>query len=251
MKKLLKKIFPMLVLFILWIIFSRKTNSLFLPNPYEVFTTLIDFVKNGMLFNAIINSAFRVVIATLLSCVISIPLGLLMFSCKWIDDFLSPIISVFRYFPGNAFYPLLILWVGINDKMKIIFLFLVTFVYFLPTIVLCVKEVDIRLVETGYTMGMNKVQIITRIVLPYSAPSICKNIIMMLGMGWTYIPLAEMANAVSGLGYMINIGSARGRTDIVFCSIIIITLISWITSLIADLIINKVFYWKFKNSELD
>lgn len=251
MKKILKNTFPILILIILWWIFSRNTNPLFLPKPKEVINTLIGFIENGMLWDAIVRSTIRVVIATLLACIISIPLGLLMFSFKWIDDFLSPIITIFRYFPGNAFYPLLILWIGINDKMKITFLFLVTFVYFLPTIILCVREVDIRLVETGYTMGMNKFQVILKIVLPYCAPSICKNIVMMLGMGWTYIPLAEMANSVSGLGHLINIGSARGRTDIVFCSILIIIIISWITNLIADVLITKIFVWKFKNSEMN
>lgn len=251
MKKIFKSMLPIVLLFIAWGIVSQYTNSLFLPKPSQVLNTTIEFYKNGMLMEAIIRSGIRVIFSTILACLVSIPLGLLMFSFEWIDDFLSPIITMFRYFPGNAFYPLLILWIGINDKMKITFLFLVTFVYFLPTIVLCVKEVDNRLVETGYTMGMNKAQVILKIVLPYCAPSICKNIVMMLGMGWTYIPLAEMANAVNGLGHMINIGGARGRTDIVFCAIFIIIIISWITNLIANSLIEKSFKWKFKKSDVE
>lgn len=251
MKKFLKNLLPIIVLMIIWLITSQFTEPLFLPKPQEVYRTIVEYISNGILINSIIRSAYRVIIATLLSCAISIPLGLLMFAFKPVDDFISPLITVFRYFPGNAFYPLLILWIGINDSMKITFLFLVTFVYFLPTIVLCVKEVDKRLVETGYTMGMNKLQVILKIVLPYSAPSICKSIVMMLGMGWTYIPLAEMANAESGLGYLINIGSARGKTNLVFASILMIMLISWITDFVANCIIRKVFAWKFKTQVED
>lgn len=246
MKKIARSIFPILILIIVWAITSNYTNKLFLPKPSSVMENFISLSENGMLYTSISKSFWRITISTLISTAISIPLGLLMFACKPVDNFITPLITVFRYFPGNAFYPLLILWLGIEDKMKITFLFLVTFVYFLPTIILCIKDVDKRLVETGYTMGMNKFQVITKIILPYSMPSILQNILMMYGMGWTYIPIAEMVNANAGLGYLINIGSARGRTDMVFTSIISIMIISWLIDMIGNTIIRRVFNWKFK-----
>lgn len=243
---LFKNILPIIALILIWTIFSRYSNPLFLPKPSMVINDFQTLWENGMLWSGITKSFWRITIATLLACGISIPLGLLMFAFKWIDDIISPITNIFRYFPGNAFYPLLILWLGIDDTMKIVFLFLVTFVYFLPTITMCIKDVDKRLIETGYTMGMNKFQVIIYIVLPYSAPSICQSILMMYGMGWTYIPIAEMVNAVGGLGYLINIGSARGRTDIVFMAIIAIMIISWVIDNIGNLMIKYLFNWKFR-----
>lgn len=224
---------------------STNSNPLFLPKPLSVFQDFKTLITNGMLLNSIWNSFCRITIATTLACVVSIPLGLLMFSFKSIDKMISPFIQIVRYFPANAFYPLLILWLGIDNKMKIMFLFLVTFVYFLPSITFCIKDVDMRIVDTGYTMGMNKFNVITKIVLPYTAPSIAKNILMMYGMGWTYIPIAEMVNTTSGLGYLINIGSARGRTDMVFTAIITIIIISYLIDSLGNQSIRKVFSWKF------
>ncbi|MNJ02316.1 hypothetical protein D3C73_1622370 [compost metagenome] len=55
-----------------------------------------------------------------------------------------------------------------------------------------------------------------------------------------------MVNANAGLGYLINIGSARGRTDMVFTSIISIMIISWLIDMIGNIIIKRIFNWKFK-----
>ena len=68
--------------------------------------------------------------------------------------------------PVTAFSPLLILWFGIGEKMKISFLFLATFVYLLPSVLLCFDEVPPDLMETGKTIGMTSWETIKEILLP-------------------------------------------------------------------------------------
>lgn len=249
MKKAIKNSLVIVGLIILWAIFSSRMNPLFLPSIQSVFDNFIIQLKNGMLFESISSSFMRITIATSISCIISIPLALLIYSNKTIDDIITPIANVIRYIPVTAFGPLLILWVGIGEKMKVTFLFCATFFYFLPSMVLCVKDIDTRLIETGQTMGMSKFQIITKIIIPASLPSMCESILMMYGIGWSYIVVAEATNATRGLGYLINIGSARGRTDMVFMSMIIIMIISFIIDTLGKKIIHKVFTWKYKTME--
>lgn len=249
MKKMIKNIVLLIAIIIIWIIASQNANPLFLPSINSVIENFITLSTNGMLLNSIWMSFYRITLATIISIVISLPLALLVYSNKTIDQILTPITNVLRYVPVTAFYPLLILWVGINEKMKITFLFCATFFYFLPSIILCIKEVDTRLIDTGYTMGMNKYEIIRKIVLPYTLPSIYKSILMMYGIGWTYIVVAEMTNATSGLGYLINIGSARGRTDMVFMAIITIMIISCIIDKLGSRYIENKFKWKFKSEK--
>lgn len=249
MKKMIKNAILFIAILIIWIIASQNANPLFLPSINSVIENFITLFTNGMLLNSIWISFYRITLATIISIVISLPLALLVYSNKTIDQILTPITNVLRYIPVTAFYPLLILWVGINEKMKITFLFCATFFYFLPSIILCIKEVDARLIDTGYTMGMNKYEIIRKIVLPYTLPSIYKSILMMYGIGWTYIVVAEMTNATSGLGYLINIGSARGRTDMVFMAIITIMIISYIIDKLGTRYIENKFKWKFKSEK--
>lgn len=249
MKNALKNIFITIGILLIWELFSRTTNPLFLPSPIKVLDNFVILLSNGMLLKSIVHSFVRITVATLISCVISLPLAFIIYGNKLIDNIVTPITNLLRYIPVTAFYPLLILWVGIGEEMKITFLFCATFFYFLPSILLCIKEVDTRLIDTGYTMGMSKIDVITKIVLPYTLPSICKSILMMYGIGWTYIVVAEMTNATSGLGYLINIGSARGRTDMVFMAIVTIMAISYIVDKIGSKVIENNFKWKYKDGE--
>jgi NitT/TauT family transport system permease protein len=135
--------------------------------------------------------------------------------------------------------------------MKIVFLILATFFYFLPSTILILKDVDKRLIETSYTMGLNKFKTILYVILPYSLPMIFLNFMVMYSIGWTYIIVAEMINANQGLGYLINIASARGRTDLVFMAVFTIMLISFLFDKLGNKIIRHVFKWKFKTQMED
>lgn len=245
MKKLLKQNLLLLLLIVLWVIGSENVNPLFLPKPSSVFESFKILISNGDLVESIIISFWRITMATAISTIISIPLGLLITTFKILDDIITPFTNLIRFIPVTVFYPLLMMWIGLGESMKISFLFIATFFYFLPSVILCMKEIDSRLIETGYTMGMNKLQVMNRIILPYSLPSICKSILMMYGIGWTYVVIVEIINTNVGLGHLINISSARGRTDLVFVSVFTIVFISWVIDKIGNLGIKNIFKWKF------
>ena len=196
---------------------------------------------------AIKYSFLRIAIATIISGGIAFPVGILIYNSKIAKDILNPIISIMRYIPVTAFYPLLIMWFGIDEIMKIVFLFIATFVYMMPSVVLCLEEINLDLIDTGLTIGMSKFQTIWRIQIPSTLPSILNSYIMMFGIGFTYIAVAETINAKYGLGYIIQQSSSRGRTDLVFMAIIVIMIISVLFDYLSKKIVKKVFKWRFIN----
>jgi ABC-type nitrate/sulfonate/bicarbonate transport system permease component len=141
------------------------------------------------------------------------------------------------------------MWFGINETMKVVFLFIATFVYMMPSVVLCLEEVRQDLIDTGLTIGMTKLQTITRIQIPYSLPGILNSFIMMYGIGFTYIAVAETVNAKYGLGYIIQQSSSRGKTDMVFMAIIVIILISVIFDTVSKYIVRKIFKWRYLEND--
>jgi NitT/TauT family transport system permease protein len=156
-----------------------------------------------------------------------------------------------RYIPVTAFSPLLILWFGIGEEMKISFLFFATFVYVLPSTVLCLEDVPQDLVDTGRSIGMKPHEIISEILLPAALPSIMNSFLMMYGIGWTYVAVVETVNAKYGLGYIIDQGAARGKTSVVFASILTIIVFSYIFDRIGNMIIHKVFKWRYLNDNIE
>lgn len=243
--KNLKRLVPVIIILLMWIMGSNYSSPLFLPNPKKVIESGIMLFNNGMLGKGMLMSFTRITIATFLSAIISIPIGLMVANYKSFDNVITPVTNFMRFMPVTAFYPLLMMWVGIGESMKITFLFLATVFYFLPSVIICVKEVNEDLIDTALTIGISKFQILYKVLLPAALPGICQSFLMMYGIGWTYVVIAETINAQYGLGHLINVSSARGRTDMVFVSLLSIIVISYIFDLIGNKFIKVMFPWKF------
>lgn len=250
-KKIAKRLLLLLSVILVWSLCSKNVNPLFIPNPKVVFMNLIGMMKSGQLFMAIKYSFLRITIATFLSGMIAFPIALLVYNSKITNDIISPVISIMRYIPITAFYPLLIMWFGIDELMKIVFLFIATFVYMMPSVILCLDEINSDLIDTGLTIGMNKFQIITKVQIPAILPSLMNSFIMMYGIGWTYIAVTETINAKYGLGYIIQQSSSRGRTDLVFMAIIMIMVISVLFDSLMKKLVKKVFAWRYLDDCLE
>lgn len=254
MKKLniitvLKRVALLLAILLLWEIASQKVNNLFVPKPQKVWLDLILSIRNGSLLKATLFSLRRIAVATLLSSVVAIPIGLLVYNITIFSDILKPIVSVIRYLPVTAFYPLLIMWFGIDESMKVAFLFIATFVYMMPSVLLCLDEINPDLISTGKTLGMNTYQLITKVQLPATLPSILNSLIVMIGTGFSYIAVCETVNARYGLGWIIQQNSSRGRTDMVFMAIIIIAVLSVVCDTLGIYLVKRVFKWRYLKSD--
>lgn len=247
MKLIVKRILLLIGIVLIWFICSMKYNPLFVPSPQKVFENLIMMIQSGEIFIAIKYSFLRITIATCISGIIAMPIALLIYNVQIAKDILNPIIGIMRYIPVTAFYPLLIMWLGIDETMKIAFLFIATFVYMMPSVLLCLDEINHDLIDTGITLGMTKLQTIYKIQIPATLPSILNSFIMMYGIGFTYIAVAETVNAKYGLGYIIQQSSSRGRTDMVFMAIIVIVIISIVFDYTAKFVVRKIFKWRYIN----
>ncbi len=249
MKKFICTLMTFTVIIFVWYKISLTANPLFVPNPLTVWDDFKILLENGTIYIHLWYTFRRIMIATCLSGIIALPLGLLVRNSKIAKATIYPVIMLLRYIPVTAFYPLLIMWVGIDEEMKIAFLFIATFVYMLPSVVLSLEEVSEQLIDTGRTIGMNRLQTITRIQLPSTLPAILNGFVMMVGIGWTYCAVVETINAKYGLGYIIHQSTARGKTDLVFMAIIIIMVVSFIFDNVCKLIIRKVFRWRYVNED--
>lgn len=247
----MKKIFGVCLILALWQIGSMVTIPLFVPSPVSVWDAMVGLYETGQLLPGLAYSFTRITVASLISMCVAVPIALLVCSVRFVKEAVSPIVSAMRYIPVTAFSPLLILWFGIDETMKVSFLFLATFVYVLPSTVLCLEDVPQDLIDTGKSIGMKRHEIITEILLPSALPSIMNSFLMMYGIGWTYVAVVEATNAKKGLGFIINIGAARGKTATVFAAIIVIILVSYLFDKFGNALIHRVFRWRYLDDNLE
>lgn len=254
MKKFNDKITSLLVfiaVILIWIISSKTVNNrLFLPTPQQTINAVVAMYKAGTLWGNLFASFYRVTVAILITGAISIPLGMGIAWYKPINIVFSPIIRALRYIPVTAFSPILILLVGIDEEMKISFLIIATLFSFLPTVIqTCADDENQKIKETAYTMGYSYSRCIFHVLIPYVMPSLLKSFITLYGVGWTFLIIAETTNTQYGLGHLMYVGSSRGRTDMVFASIFIIIIVSFLFDKIANYIINRAFPWRYRDGK--
>ena len=129
------------VFLILWTVGASLTNPLFIPSPMSVLDALVGLAETGQLQKGLAYSFLRITCASALSMAAAIPMAVLIYGVPSVREMVMPVIALLRFVPVTAFSPLLILWCGIGERMKVSFLFVATFVYLLPSVLLCFNVV--------------------------------------------------------------------------------------------------------------
>jgi NitT/TauT family transport system permease protein len=221
-------------------------NPLFLPTPTAVFASAVDLFAHGDLLSDIGISFSRVLVGFLVAAIIGIPLGILMGSLKIMEGAFEPIIGFIRYMPASAFIPLLILWIGLGEPEKMSVIFLGTFFQLTLMIMDVTKNVQNELIEVSYTLGAKKNQVFTKVILPASLPGIVDTLRITFGWAWTYLVVAEIVGASSGLGYMIMQASRFLQPDKIIVGILTIGLLGLLTDMVFKAIYRASFSWMRK-----
>ncbi len=222
-------------------------SHFFLPPPDEVIRSLLYLFFEQNLLSAVLVSMQRIGIAFLLSLAVALPLGILMGSFEAVNRFFDPIVAPMRYLPITAFIPLLILWFGIEERQKVAFLFLGTFVFLLPVVVDAIRVVPDELVQTSFTLGASRWQAIRTVLIPAALPQIFDSFRVMNAIAWTYIILAEIVNPQSGIGYILRLAEQHTKPAWSFAGILVVGVIGILTDLVIRGLNRVLFPWREGN----
>jgi NitT/TauT family transport system permease protein len=185
----------------------------------------------------------RVVGGFAIAAALALPLGVAMGAYKPIEAFFEPFVSFARYLPASAFIPLLILWAGIGEAQKLSVIFIGSFFQLVLMIAVTVGNTRRDLVEAAYTLGVKDRSLVMRVLIPGAAPDIAETLRTVLGWAWTYVIVAEMIGASSGIGHMITDSQALLATDQIIFGIIVIGLIGLASDLLFKAVNRHLFPW--------
>ena len=188
-------------------------------------------------------TVWRVLGGFVLAAALALPLGVLMGAYKPVEAFFEPFVSFARYLPASAFIPLLILWAGIGEAQKLAVIFIGSFFQLVLMVAVTVSNTRRDLVEAAYTLGVSDGSLIRRVLIPGAAPEIAETLRMVLGWAWTYVIVAELIGASSGIGHMITDSQALLATDQIIFGIIVIGLIGLLSDLLFKFANRQFFPW--------
>ena len=214
-----------------------------LPKPIGVIRAFGKLWTEYDLLGNVFQSWWRIAQAFLWCAVIAIPLGILMASFRWLFELVNPVAAPMRAMPLTAFLPAFIALFGMDETMKVAFLWFGMFFYLLAVVVEEANRVDNALLETAYTLGAKQWQALW-LVFRASFPAIFASFRILYDIGWTYVILAEMVNARKGVGYMVE--AARKVLDFerVYAGIIAIGIAAFLFRFLLTFLEKQLFPWR-------
>jgi NitT/TauT family transport system permease protein len=230
---------------VIWSIltYGGFVDALFLPSPGRVFQAGVDLFLEFSFTTDIFNSVYRVMVGFIIAAIIGVPLGLIMGTFQVAEALTEPVVGFIRYMPASAFIPLFILWLGIGDVEKIAIIFVGSFFQLVLMVAVVAKNVHTDMLETAYTLGAKRFQVIRKVLLPASLPGILDTLRIIIGWAWTYIIVAELVASASGIGYMIISAQRMLRTGSIIFGILTIGMMGLITDYFFKWLYKKLFPW--------
>ncbi|MFN4310497.1 MAG: ABC transporter permease [Ferrovibrio sp.] len=233
--------------FALWgaVTYGGLVPPLFLADPLKAARAGVSlFVEYGFIGDVGVT-IWRVVGGFVIAAIFAVPLGILMGAFKGVEAFFEPFISFARYLPASAFIPLLILWAGVGEAQKLAVIVIGSFFQIVLMVAVIVGGSRMDLVEASKTLGARRWGIVMRVLLPGAAPQIAETLRLVLGWAWTYVIVAELIGAQSGIGHMIMDSQRLLDTGQMIFGIFVIGLIGLISDFLFKQANARLYPWYF------
>ncbi|MFA5170343.1 MAG: ABC transporter permease [Sulfuriferula sp.] len=237
----------MIVPFIGWWLMANSgiMDKVFLPSPMDVLTRIYHWYEDDDLMGDAWISIYRVTVGFLMSAILAVPLGVMIGTYRPMQALFEPLTDFIRYMPAVAFIPLVMLWVGIDEGSKIAIIWIGTFFQMVLMVAEDIRRVPMAQIEAAQTMGAGSEEIVAMVILQSAKPALLDTMRITMGWAWTYLVVAEMVAANSGLGYAILKAQRFLQTDKIFAGIILIGLIGLIMDQLFRLAHRKSFPWLY------
>jgi len=222
-----------LVLLVWWILTTgggpeeRLVSPVILPSPAEVIRSFPSLLNDRALVESIAATLKRVLIGFGLAAVVGVPLGILAGSWRVVEAAGAPLALFGRNLPVAALIPLTILWFGIDETQKVMFIFIACVPFVYSNVVAAIASVPDRYVETAQTLGATSFQIVRKVLVALAIPDIYNSLRHLFGLAFGYIMLAELINAQHGLGYLLMSSQRRGLSEHIILILLIIGLLAY------------------------
>lgn len=200
-------------------------QPIFLPSLSAIGYQIAEFLTTWDGAAEIGISLQRVALGFSLSAVIALPIAIVFTESRSLNRIFSPVIEFIRYIPIICFVPISIYWLGLSESQKIFVLVLGTFCQLVPMAHSALSEVSNEVIDVYSALHRGRRGLVAHVLLPSAAPRIWDALRISLGIAWTYLIVAEVVGATSGLGFSIVQAQRYLQSDRLFAAMVIIGLI--------------------------
>lgn len=218
------------LLFAFWELFTviGLVDPFITSSPSRIISTMSMLLKEGNVFRHSFVTLYETIIAFTLSMAIGLIIAILLYSFEKTRKIIEPYLIVLNSLPKIALGPLIIVWVGAGTKAIILMGFLICIVITIVSLLNSFISVNPNKILFMKTLGANKFQILTKLILPQCFPEIISVLKINVGMSWVGTIMGEYLVSKEGLGYLIVYGGYIFKLDLVMTSIFILCILAGI-----------------------
>ncbi|KHL19265.1 sulfonate transport system permease protein [Mumia flava] len=215
-----------------------------LPSPGQVFAAAAEMLRAGELQEHLLVSLQRAGAGLLIGVVTGVLLALLSGLSRTGEVLLDSNLQMLRAMPILALVPLAIVWFGIGEEVKIVLVALgVTFPVYLNTHA-AIRSVDARYVDLATTVGLSRLALIRRVVLPGALPGFFTGLRFAVAIAWLVLVVSEQINASSGIGYLMTQARSISATDVIVVGLVVYALLGLTSDTLVRLIERRALSWR-------
>lgn len=192
-----------------------------LSAPWTVVATARDLVLDGRLQENLSISAQRAALGLVFGTVIGVVLALVSGLSRLGEALVDGPVQIKRAIPSLALLPLLILWLGIGETMKVVTITLGVFVPIYLQTHSGLRGIESKYVELAQTVRLSRIDFVRRVILPGALPGFLLGLRFAVTGAWISLVVVEQINSTSGIGYMMELARTYGQTDIIMVGLVL------------------------------
>ncbi|CAM3679265.1 ABC transporter permease [Polaromonas hydrogenivorans] len=242
---LLGLILPALLFALWWIATERHwVAEQILPPPAFVWESLKDVLASGELLDHVKFSAARVAWSLLIGGSAGLILGFGMGLSRTFKAYVFPTFDVLAQLPVLGWIPLLIIFVGIEEALKVTAVSIAVVVPVALSTLSGIANIPQALLEVGRVYQFSALQIIHRIVLPAAAPSLFTGLRQGVMQAWISVIFVELLSSSEGLGFFMAYSRSLSQIDMVIVAMLAIGVVGIVIELGLRLIESRLQGWR-------
>jgi sulfonate transport system permease protein len=241
-----RRLITPVVLLVLWEGTARA--GLLAPDklspPSAVLAAAWRLSKDGTLGGYLLDSLQRAVLGLLIGGTVALVLGSIAGLVRIGDDLVDPTVQAARMLPHLGLVPLLIIWLGIGESLKVTLVALGAFFPIYLNTYAGIRDIDERLVEAARTCGLTWLERVRHVVLPGALPSLFLGLRLAFAAGWLSLVVGEQVNGQSGLGFMMMEAREFAQTEVVVLGLLVYALLGLLSDLALRMGERRLLSWR-------
>ncbi len=213
------------VLILIWHLWARTNSPLVMPEPWAVFTRLIDYVGGGRANPHIWITVQEILAGFALGGVAGVGLGTLAAEFGIARRVIMPYVIITQALPKFALAPILVIWFGFGMTPKVIIAALIAFFPLLENTYLGLTTTPPEMLELFKALRAKRLRTLLKCRVPHAVPAVFSGLRVALMLALVGAVVAEYVGANKGLGALIIVSQGTLDTELMFVAFVQLTVL--------------------------